>query len=232
MIEQHGRRSLLKMFASLPAISWLSSLDLLAKANQAVLPSASPNDLQVQILRHINTAQSWYKADNGRFTDLARLNASATMQRVLSDPRVVDVGLGKQLHEQLRFEGPEITAGWRLNFAVSDDGSRYAASLLPTEPIGHLSLATDERGVIYKGTKLTSGPLTAAMRADEVVQQRLPNRAISFVRGIAFALASCSYCDPGCLCLSCCCTTQYCGDCGCTNCGCSSCVWCVTCGCA
>jgi hypothetical protein len=231
-----GRRSVLKVLASLPVISWLPHLELFGKGgSEYAQPESRPEYIAVQILRHLNTAQCWHKGDHGHYAELAKLDGSAAMERLLSSEKVEQVGLGKALHEQLRFDHEEIVPGWKLGFAVADDQAHYVVTLSPTENSSLLSMSTDERGVIYYGSGVSSDTLTGMMRAPELVQKKkdFRDRAVSAIRSLAFGFMTCSYCDPfPCACPSCCCTTNSnCAACDCTNCGCDACVWCTRCGC-
>lgn len=240
------RRKVLKSFLTVPLLSLAGKVNLFGQ----ILNGTSETDqveafqsryLAVQILRHINTAQLWFKAEYGHFGQLSELNDSFVMERFLQDKRVEKAGLGTTFHSRLQFSQKEILPGWSFKFGSYGDQMGYLARISPTGSNETVSFSTDETGLIYQGKALDEDPQEASQgaratldSATPIVTSRsvAPNRLVRALRNMAvspdFFCIGCSACGPPvpCCCGDCC-SCQAIGIAGqCINCGCPSCVWC------
>lgn len=253
-MQSPRRRTVLRALLAIPVVGavveWFPAA---AEAHtRPVDPLFAPKMVGVSILRLLNTAEHWYKAEYGRFADLPELLQSPVMAKVLSSQGAQKKGFGRTFFAQLDFRGERVHPNWRLAFRVSSDGGRYTFLL---ESLGHPdvpSVATDERGVIYRGgLKRNVADASAWLPATGVlaghpighVPKPEPGKIRAFLQSIAAGLVAPVHADHcpegGCCCGGNCCHDEPCdclghcqpappggGGVSCTNCGCVCCVFC------
>lgn len=175
--------------------------------------------LAIRILRLLNTLEHWYSLENRYFLALAELPDSLASAELTRNKRAEDAGIGKSLYQQLQLGEEEIVKGWKLQFALAEDGLGYLATITDTSELNVAGFSTSEKGVILRNERL--GEATKDPPSESRIRR--------FFEGVAGVVrpTACVFCweEFPCRCGLCCSCQQMGGE-LCLNCGCPQCVWC------
>jgi hypothetical protein len=245
-MRKEERRTVLKSVLMLPFFATAAKGQLAAETSQKG-PLLSAEDYQmmflgVRILRHVNTAQGWYRNQVGRYDSIRMIKDSEAMQKLLKSPHADRAGIGANLHSHLRFDDKEIVPGWQFKLGLNEDGSGYVTTMTPVDNESLNGLSSSEKGVIYEGRVIADGehvssldPVAALNEPTQIKSTKSPglSRTTGWLRTLALGAAlpggdcfGCRFCGGSypCCCYQCCsCQQVPIGNC--INCGCS-CIWC------
>jgi hypothetical protein len=153
----------------------------------------------VEVLRLLNTAQNWHKAETGKFVDLEELFSSPAMGRIKAKKWA-------SLIASLNLKDSEVIPGWELQHVT--DGNTYSITIKTVESTTY-KFSTNDSGVIDLGQPIQVKGWVAGLFFRCTGPFGEP--------GCCCMYACCNLCH--------CCLTNN-GRC--FNCGCQCCVWCET----
>lgn len=240
-----NRRSIFKSVLALPIVSWIGGAASRAESDD----DAKAKRLAFDVLRFVNTAETWQKDKYGKYLPVRELMQSPVIQAIADDKRAEAARIGPSLISKLSINGPQIIPGWELQLKVCPAGNERKRD----DYIVVIRSQKSEDGMVTSRSGLVSSimnlPVDQATLFHEAFGDTIelpkppvasnPSRFRTLARGILGALASfelttvafaqtqgCNWPNDQCVeaCGTCCCNTTGGGAPMCCNSGTGSCI--------